>query len=146
MELHEIRLRGGWECRPWVNPSAALVRLSLPTRWNDSPAGRLRLSRRFQRPPQAPDEPAALLVRRSPGILSITLNGNPLRTPPPEIDAFEVALGALEPQNELVLEVAPPPDLADWGLISLVFSSAGAPAAACGDRQSPGENPHVGLE
>lgn len=146
MKPHVIRLRGGWECRPWDDPSAASVRLSLPTRWGDPSAGRVRLSRRFQRPPQAPDEPAALVVRGSPGIRSIMLNGNHLDTPPPGQGAFEVPLGALEPRNELVLEVAPFPDLADWGFLSLVFAPAGFPADATEDRQSPGENPPVGLE
>lgn len=146
MGAHEIRLRGGWESRPWGDPSAASVRLSLPTRWGDPSTGRLRLSRRFQRPPQAPDEPAALVVRQSPGIRSITLNGNLLRTPPPGRGAFEVPLGTLEPRNELVLEIDPPPDLADWGLISLVFAPAGFPVDTTMERQSPGENLPVGLE
>ncbi len=146
MQTHEIRLRGGWACQSWGAPSAAPVRLTLPTRWSDSPRGRLRLSRRFQRPPLAPDEPAALRVQQSPGIRSITLNGRPVRTLPAGMDGFQVSLGGLEPRNELVLEVDPPADPADWGFISLVFTSPHFPPDPTADHLSPGENPPVGLE
>lgn len=146
MEAYEIRLRGGWECRPWNDPSAASVRLALPTRWGDFPRERLRLSRRFQRPPQGPEEPAALVVRNSPGIRSITLNGAILGTLPPGTDSFEVPLGRLERGNELVLDVTPPADPAEWGFISLVFMSPSFPPTATADRLSPGENQPVSLE
>ncbi len=149
LEPHEIRLRGGWECREGEDPTAKAVRLTLPMRWESVPPGRLRLSRRFQRPPRAPDALAVLRIRQAPGIRSIRFNGTPLDVPPPEIHNHDVALGRLAPWNELVLLVDPPIDGLDWGSLSLLFGldpSAAEPLAAGIDRLSPGEEGPDDLE
>jgi hypothetical protein len=123
LDTHEIHLRRGWEYAGSNDPLNARARLNLPTRWNSPAAGRLRLYRRFQRPPRMPDTTGVLRVRQSPGILAIFLNGRPIGPVSPEHAEHEIPLGVLDPRNELVLDVEPPTDGSEWGSISLIFDT-----------------------
>lgn len=123
METHEIRLRGSWECQPAGAPGERSTRLSLPSRADSFPAGRLRLTRWFNRPPRAPDEPAILRLAVCPGIHSVTLNGRPIGLTSPDRAESELSLGPLEPRNELAIEAEPPRVADEWGRISLVFAT-----------------------
>jgi hypothetical protein len=129
--MHEVRLRGGWLCEADESIGRTSIRLTLPAPPHDLPAGRLRLIRRFQRPPRIEDEPAGLRLRRVSGIRSITLNGRPLGPISPDRFEYDWPLGVLEPSNELVI-VADPVAAGDtWGLVSLIFGgSAPEPADA----------------
>jgi hypothetical protein len=121
VEDHEIRLRGGWECTALDGSPGPRRRLTLPIRWESFTSGRFRLTRRFSRPPRTPDGPAILRLRQTPGLLSILFNGRPLGPISPELSEYEIALGALAPRNEIVLEIAPTGENSEWGLISLIF-------------------------
>jgi hypothetical protein len=128
LDIHEIRLRGGWECAPANDLGSVATRLTLPVRADALPAGRLRLIRRFNRPPRIADEPVGLRLRQVPGIESVLFNGLPVGPISPDRAEFDLALGPLAPRNELLI-LAQPPGLADsWGVISLVF--AGPPPGA----------------
>ena len=115
--MHEVRLRGGWVC--------GAARLTLPAGPDVLPRGRLRLTRRFQRPPRIEEEPAALRLRGVPGIRSITLNGRPLGPISPDRDEYDWPLGVLQPTNELVIEADPAAGEAAWGRVTLVFGDPG---------------------
>jgi hypothetical protein len=121
VETHEIHLRGGWEWAASDGPPTGPARLTLPTRWEPAAAGRLSLTRRFQRPPRSPDSRVVLRISRAPGIRSIHINGQPLGPLSPDLPGHEIVLDILAPRNELVLEIDPPRDGSDWGFISLVF-------------------------
>jgi hypothetical protein len=100
------------------------IRLTLPAPLHDLPAGRLRLIRRFQRPPRITDEPAGLRLRHVPGIRSITFNGRPLGPISPHRSEYAWPLGILEPSNELVIVVEPAAAGDTWGLVSLFFGGS----------------------
>jgi hypothetical protein len=119
--MHEVRLGGGWVCVAADASARASARLTLPAGPDAMPAGRLRLTRRFQRPPRSPDEPAALRLRRVPGILSITINGRPLGPISPDRDEYDWPLGVLEPGNELAIVAEPVAGPEGWGEVTLVF-------------------------
>lgn len=121
VEAHEIHLRGGWELDPPDGTPTDPARLTLPTRWVSDAPVRLRLTRRFQRPPGSPDSRVLLRISRSPGIRSIHMNGRPLGPFSLDLTGHETGLGPLAPRNELVLEIDPPRDGSEWGFISLVF-------------------------
>jgi hypothetical protein len=121
LDVHEIRLRGGWECVSAAGIGASPMRLTLPIRGDALPSGRLRLNRRFNRPPRVADVPVELRMRNVPGIESVLLNGLALGPISPEHPELDLALGNLEPRNELVILANPPGDAVDWGFISLVF-------------------------
>jgi hypothetical protein len=123
MESHTIRLRGGWECAPVEAPDSGSTRLSLPARRESLPPGRLRLTRRFQRPPLAGDMTVLLRLSRCPGIRSITINGRPIGPTSPDRSEFGLSLPRLSPRNELVIEAEPPRSDAEWGAVSLDFVS-----------------------
>ena len=142
MSEHRIRLRGGWEARaidamPW-----AVNRLTLPIRWGVDPPRRLRLTRRFQRPPlpvltlrgsQTAGQPELVLVLEDvPGIVSLELNGESPVCVSPEQTRYEIPLGRLPQRNQLVLEVETPRrddrpggESLEWGCIALVIRDAG---------------------
>jgi hypothetical protein len=124
LDIHEIRLRGGWECSPSEGVGPAPSRLTLPSRADSLPAGRLQLTRRFNRPPRIANHPVALRLRQVPGIESVLLNGLPVGPISPERSEFDLALGPLAPRNELVILAKPPGMGADWGVISLVFGGS----------------------
>jgi hypothetical protein len=121
VETHEIHLRGGWEWAGSDGPPAGTARLTLPTRWDAAATGRLRLTRRFQRPPRRPESRVVLRIGCAPGIRSIVLNGRQFGPISPDLAGHEIVLGILASRNELVMEIDPPRDGLDWGFISLVF-------------------------
>lgn len=123
MESHEIRLRGGWELQPAGAGGEASSRLALPVRAGSLPAGRLRLTRRFNRPPRVVGEPAILRLSECPGIHSVALNGRPIGPVSPDQSESELRLESLQPRNEVVIEAEPPRNVAEWGHISLIFLS-----------------------
>ncbi len=132
MDIHVIKLRGGWECDAPGGPGITSARRSLPVRAETLPAGRLRLTRRFNRPPREPGSTVLLRLSRCPGIHSLTYNGRPLHPISPDRSDFELGLGQLAASNELVIEAEPPRGEVEWGLISLVFTSraSGTPESA----------------
>lgn len=96
--------------------------MTLPIRSDSLPAGRLRLTRRFNRPPRAPSASVVLRFAQTPGISSVTLNGLPIGTPSPGCSEFDLSLGPLEPTNELSIEVEVPRGEGEWGIVSLAFN------------------------
>ena len=121
MEAHEIRLRGGWECASSGDLATAPTGLTLPVRWDPAAAGRWRLTRRFNRPPRVADAAVVLRLLKAPGVVSVSLNGRPIGPISPACAEHDLVLGVLAPRNELGLEVEPPADGAEWGVISLLF-------------------------
>jgi hypothetical protein len=132
LDVHEVRLRGGWECAPVDATDRTPSRLTLPIRADSLPAGRLRLIRRFNRPPRMPDDPVELRLRQVPGIESIRLNGLALGPISPECSEFDLAPGPLMPRNELAITAKPPRVEVDWGVISLIFGGEGRRAGEGG--------------
>lgn len=132
MDEHAIRLRGGWECLPLDRGEGRSARVTLPAAIGLLPPGRLRLLRRFQRPPRAADAPVVLRVDRGAGILSVSLNGRPIGPASPGRAEFELRLPPLEPRNELVIDAEPPPGDVEWGAFCLVFGPGRSDRA--GDR------------
>src|SRR5262245_1402835 len=104
VDIHIIRLRAGWECAAPGGAEARSIRLMLPARADSFPTGRLRLTRRFNRPPRATDATAVLRLSRCPGIRSVHLNGQPAGPTSPEQAEFALSLGPLASRNELVIE------------------------------------------
>ena len=121
MGTHEIRLRGGWECAVPGDSESVSARLALPVRVDDLPAGRVRLTRWFHRPPRLGGGPVVLRLRRAPGIRSIVLNGRTIGPISPGLPDWEVELGMLARRNELVIEAEPAGRIPVWGEISLIF-------------------------
>ena len=127
MNDHRIRLRGGWECqRDGPGREAEGDRITLPVRWGASHPGRLRLSRRFGRPPIDPTRQLLLLeLDRARGMQSLSLNGKALTDVSPEKSYYLIPLAEIEERNELVLEVetgdAPDDAETDWGHFALVI-------------------------
>ena len=132
MDEHTIRLRGGWECIAIDRGDAGPARLNLPAAGGSLPTGRLRLVRRFQRPPRAAGARSSCGCDRSSGILSLALNGHPIGPASPDRPKFEVNLPPLAPRNELVVEAEPPRGAADWGVFCLVFGGGGNDGAGTG--------------
>ena len=146
MSEHRIRLRGGWEARAIDPMLGAVDRLTLPIRWDVDRPRRLRLTRRFQRPPledpshlgsrQAGPPELWLLLEHVPGLLALELNGESPVCVWPEQTRYEIPLGRLPQRNQLVLEIETPRSndragsaAPEWGSIALVIRSAGPLAA-----------------
>jgi hypothetical protein len=132
MSEHRIRLRGGWEARALDGLPPVVERLTLPVRWEFDRPRRLRLSRRFQRPPLAEPSQLVLLLEQVPGIVWLELNGETPVGVSPEQTRYEVPLDRLAERNQLVLEVETPRwsdrasgDAPEWGWIALVIRTAG---------------------
>jgi hypothetical protein len=121
LDGHEIRLRGGWDCFVVDDASARPTRLTLPARMDVRPDIRMRLTRRFNRPPRVESRPVVLRLLKSPGIRSIQFNGRPVGPISFGDPDVEVVLGVLSDRNEITIEVEPPPGASEWGMISLVF-------------------------
>ncbi len=121
MDIHEIRLRGGWEYAGADGVAQAPTRITLPFPAFSVPAGRWQLIRRFNRPPRITSEAVEVRMRQVPGIESVMLNGLALGPISPECSEFDLAAGPLMPRNELVITATPPRIELDWGVVSLVF-------------------------
>ena len=129
MAEHQIRLRGGWECRAAGLPESAGERLSLPIHWPPEAPRRLQLVRRFGRPPlDAEGHTLLLKLDHVPGIHRLLLNGNPLVHSSPGKTSYEITLDRVIERNILVLEIeTPPPGDAlaapapEWGFVSLLI-------------------------
>jgi hypothetical protein len=127
---HFIRLRGGWECCAMDAPNQVARRLTLPTVWSEGEAPRLRLTRRFGRPPlDRGCQALSLRLERVPGILSLELNGRSVVSLSPETSSYRIELDDLPARNVLLIEFerhgrcrGSTPE-SDWGEIALVISS-----------------------
>ena len=127
MPEHVIRLRGGWEWMNLDDGQSCPTRLTLPAHFHFAGASRVRLSRRFGRPPFDPRaESLWLCLSQVPGLKSITLNGAPLALEPVGTSCAEIALGELLDRNVLVLDAdLPAAEFAGlaggsvWGEVSL---------------------------
>lgn len=123
MPGHPIRLRAAWERRDPARPDAPPDRVDLPLAVADIPRVPFRLERRFGLPRLGPGETILLVLEDVPGLVAVTLNGQPLARPGPGTSALHLDPGpALQPRNVLVLDVDPsswhaPP--AAWGRIAL---------------------------
>jgi hypothetical protein len=125
---HRIRLRGGWGCRAAGSPESEERWLNLPVRWGPEYGRRLILTRRFGRPPLGRASQVLLLqMDQVEGILSLTLNGQPISGVSPETSRYQVPLEGLSERNVLVVEVETPKlganpggGSGEWGMIALV--------------------------
>jgi len=133
---HRIRLRGGWGCCAAGLPETDEHRVTLPMRWSPDGLGRMRLTRRFGRPPFDPDRELLILrLDQVAGIRSMLLNGQPVAGVAPERSFYELQINHSRDRNLLVLEVERPlPGMesagasAEWGIVALVVRPIG-PAA-----------------
>ncbi len=76
MDEHRIRLRGGWECQSTSSEEEPPERITLPVRWDPGNPRRLRLTRRFGRPPVDLERQGLFLeLAQARGIRSLLLNG-----------------------------------------------------------------------
>ena len=130
MNDHRIRLRGGWECQS-AGPGQEGDRITLPIRWGTNQRGRVRLSRRFGRPPIDPTRQLLLLeLDRARGIQSLLLNGKALTAISPQKSYYLIPLAEIEERNLLALEVETGEAAndgnhaeQDWGHFALVIRS-----------------------
>lgn len=131
MKEHCIRLRGGWVGTNRDDPDASSFQIALPAHFDHNAIRRLRLSRRFQRPPlDHATEALWLRLGQVPGLLSATLNDAPLLLVPHASDLIEIPLSDLPPRNLLVLDVdlpaqsdVEPARPSPWGEVALVIRS-----------------------
>ncbi len=106
MAEHRIRLRGAWECRPGSCSTEPPERINLPIRWDPRNPRRLRLSRRFGRPPaDFRREHLLLELDQARGIHSLCLNGTTLPAISPAKSYYLIPLPEIEERNILVLEI-----------------------------------------
>ena len=129
--VHRIRLRGPWLLELVAAPdSPRTVRLPLP--WGElieCGAGRLRLSRRFNRPTNlGPGDRVSVVVGELPNEALVSLNGTTLEQHPGHTNQDSVFdISHLEPSNLLTVEfdvstTSPARDDA-WGEVALLISS-----------------------
>src|SRR5262245_2522600 len=126
---HLIRLRGGWELIDLEGPCQAPARLVLPASRSVLTSRKVRLVRRFGRPPYDPSRETLLLsLHRVEGLHSLSLNGRSLTVQATGVETAELTLSDLNDRNELILHVelrdpsgASSTPSADWGEIALVI-------------------------
>jgi hypothetical protein len=131
MAEHLIRLRGGWEWTDLDAPLSPPGRIILPATRPWGRARRIRLCRRFGRPPiDARTETLFLRLDKVSGLESITIN-DALIAAPRTAGPFELPLADSPERNVLILELSlpaaeSPGQEADsvWGEIALVVRSA----------------------
>jgi hypothetical protein len=123
VDIHTIRLRGGWELVATGSPEGGFMRLTLPALADGLPPGRLRLTRRFNRPPRVVCAAVVLRLSQCPGIHSVVLNGRPFVAASPDRSEFELSHVQLASSNTLIIEAEPPREHAEWGVVSLIFKS-----------------------
>ena len=117
---HRIRFRGGWELIDLDQPGASPVRVTLPLRSEVSPRRRIRLARKFGRPPvDDRTESIWLSLDHMPGLRSASLNGWLLELTLPLVGRVEVPV-ELPDRSELVLEADLPASPA-WGEVALLI-------------------------
>jgi hypothetical protein len=128
MTVHRIRLRGPWLLEPAAAPdSPRTVRLPLP--WCElveCGAGRLRLSRRFNRPTNLGlDDRVSVVVHELPSGALVCLNGTNLEEQAGQDSVFDAP--HLEPSNLLTVEFDVSTRSAArgdaWGEVALLISS-----------------------
>jgi hypothetical protein len=127
---HRIRLRGAWDCQNCSCPSEPAERITLPIRWDPGNPRRLRLSRRFGRPPPDSSRECFLELEEALGIHSLCLNGTTLAVVSPAKSYYLIPLPEIEQRNILVLEIdtgqacqgAPESD-PDWGYVAILVRS-----------------------
>jgi len=135
---HRIRLGGGWGCCAAGLPKSAEQRVTLPIRWRPDGLGRLRLTRRFGRPPFEPEREVLILrLDQVAGIHCILLNGQPVAGVSPESSMYEIQLEHALDRNLLEIELEPPlagveaaEATAEWGIIALVIRPIEPPASS----------------
>jgi hypothetical protein len=128
MPEHVIRLRGAWEWTDLDDSDPRPMRIALPTYFDFTTARRVRLSRRFGRPPMKdPAEELWLRLERVTGLDSMTINGATIALQASLPDPLEIALRELMERNLLVLEVSLPSRESPtsqfdsrWGEIALI--------------------------
>ncbi len=128
MPEHLIRLRGGWEWADLDDRESRPTRITLPAHLHLSESRRLRLTRRFGRPPMdILTETLWLRLERVPGLKSIAINGAPVPLERLGASPLEVALRELADRNLVELDVnLPASETAGhaieprWGEIALV--------------------------
>jgi hypothetical protein len=128
---HRIRLRGGWACQSASTAPDAPEWITLPIDWGPGNPRRLRLSRRFGRPPIDPARQSVLLeLDHARGVQSLLLNGKTLAAISTAKSYYLIPLPEIEERNTLVLEVETarwsdaPADLGPgWGQIALLIRS-----------------------
>jgi hypothetical protein len=121
---HRIRLRGGWELIDVDEPGSAPARVTLPLVSGLPRGGRVRLIRKFGRPPvDDRAESVWLSLDHVTGLRAASLNGRPLAIELPLEGRIEIPVDLPE-RNELVLEAdlpggsrAWPP----WGEVALLI-------------------------
>ena len=129
MPEHWIRLRGGWEAVDLDDPLAEPIRMTLPVSWTGEEPRRLRLVRRFGRPPlDLLSESIWLRIDRVSGLYRLALNDRELTISPAVNGPVEFPLGTILDRNELVLEAFFEPatraieaGTGIWGEIALVI-------------------------
>jgi hypothetical protein len=123
LDIHTIRLRGGWELVAAGGPDRGSARLTLPALADGLPPGRLRLTRRFNSPPRVVGATVVLRLSQCPGIHSVVLNRRSIAPASPDRAEFELSLPQLAASNTLIVEAEPPREHAEWGVVSLIFQS-----------------------
>jgi hypothetical protein len=126
---HRIRLRGGWSCCAAGLRESQEERLTLPIAWGPDAPERLRLTRRFGRPPFDQDRESLVLeLDQVAGIHALLLDGALIAGVLPERRHYEIRLDRSSERHTLVLEIEPPkPELdptgklAEWGHVALVI-------------------------
>ena len=136
MDEHRIRLRGGWVCQSALAEQGPPERITLPIRWDPANPRRLRLSRRFGRPPFDPERQSVLLeLDEARGIHSLLLNGKALATISPAKSYYLLPLAEIAERNTLIIGVETGQSCAalaevspDWGQIAILIRPIDHPA------------------
>lgn len=134
MPEHLIRLRKGWESIDLDATDPLPERITLPLSCGWGSPRRLRLTRRFGRPPLDPRiESLWLRLDCVPGLDSLRLNDRDMTFGPGVEGPIEIPLAELPDRNELVLEISgatvpsmEPGAIATWGEIALLIRSGPA--------------------
>ncbi len=135
MDEHRIRLRGGWECQSTASAEEPPERIALPVRWDPGNPRRLRLTRRFGRPPVDLERQTLLLeLAQARGIHSLLLNGKAQSGVSASKSYYLIPLAEIDERNTLVLEVETAESavgagegVQDWGQIAILVRSIDFP-------------------
>jgi hypothetical protein len=130
---HRIRLRGGWTCQGANSSAADQESITLPVRWDLRNPRRVRLSRRFGRPPiDRVGQKLFLELDHARGIQSLRLNGTIVEATSPARSNYLIEITAAPERNTLVIEVETGESTSGaagdenlWGQIALLIRPAG---------------------